>query len=475
MKKSITNSFISSIISVIIVFSFPAMTLANSGPVFWQGYPSLDVMVIQDNSPIKVEKEDLVFDFSENIMDNYTLGGNVTAAYHMVNPTDLGHSVQMAFPLVGTLSTLIHDDIRITADNKTLSYEVYIGKVVDGHGNPWQTTEEGSFDFADIIKTITHEPYKGENFSANDNGKLYMINVKPTTDQGINFAVDFNFDDTATKVLTKGFNRYERNNTETKIAAWCYKPEILEIYVIGKDIDFQVKAYTDGELKQETDLFNYEISTQELQLKPYLSNYTQDTNINLNDRISDIQLYNLYAQTLDDIFQHMGYASEDYLLSQEHYQRIITLVYTVEFPAKTEREVGVSYKTSGTFDQTQTPSPLYSFDYLLNPAQNWSSFRNLSIKIIPPLEAPYIVKSSIELQRGDDNIYRATLEELPDVDLSFTLYAKETITLLDKFQGSLYKSFGYLTPLILSALLFLAIVLGIKIVFNKWNNNINIK
>lgn len=460
MKKIIT-----SIIAVVIILTFPITGFANSGPVFWQGYPSLDVMMIQSNSPIQVEDEHLVFDFSQNKNHHYTIGGDVTATYRMVNPTDQAQSVQMAFPFVGTLNGLLQEDIMITADDQEVPYSIYMGNVVDGHGIPWQVTEEASFDFANILKTITDEPFKGGSFSGNELGKLYTIDVRPTTDQRINFTVDFSFDYNQSKVLTKGFNRYERNVDQTKIAAWCYQPEVLEIYVLGEDIDFKMKAYTDGELKEETDLFTYEISTQQVELQPYLISYIQkNTSMEHNVSVSEIQLYNLHAQTLDDIFQkNMGYSSEDYLLSQHHYNRIITLVYTVEFPMNGERKVSVRYKTNGTFDKTQTSKPLYSFDYLLNPAQNWDAFKNLTIEIIPPQAAPYIVKSSIELQRGEDNIYRASLAELPENDLSFTLYANETITLLDKAHGSLNKRFGYFTPLVLGALF----TLGIVMILNK--------
>lgn len=176
---------------------------------------------------------------------------------------------------------------------------------------------------------------------------------------------------------------------------------------------------------------------------------------------SNSQLYNVYAKALDRQLAS-GFTSGEDLLGLENNQRILTLVYTVEFPANSKKEVSVSYKTSGTMDRRETTEPLYTFDYILNPAENWKDFKNLHIEIIPPQEAPHIIKSSIQFTKGENNAYIATLNELPEDDLSFTLYAHEKITLLDKIEGKLHRSFGYFVLLGIYALPIM--IIGIIIV-----------
>ena len=464
IKKLIVN-----ITFIALVFSFVTAVFANSGPVFWQGYPSSDIMLIEDSSTISVENENLVFDFSDSDNSSHTISGKVTATYEMFNPTNELQSVHMAFPFVGRLDNLKPDDIVITSDDNVLTYDMYIGNVVNSYGNPLQEDKEANFDFANIVSTITDNLYTAKHFTENEKGKLYIIEVKPTTDQRINFAVDFNFDYEKTKVLTKGFNRYERDDVKTKIAAWCYEPEILEIYVLGEDIDLEINAYIDGELKEKTDLFTHRISTREVEVRPYLMEYIKNnTNGKISGMISDNQLYNLYAKSLDEYFiKNMGFSSEHDIMAQENYERILTLIYYVEFPQNSSKEVSVSYRTSGTMDKTETVKPLYSFDYILNPAKNWSDFKNLNIKIITPEEAPYIVKSNIELSKGENKVYTATLTDLPEDDLSFTLYIDEKITLLDKVGGNLQRSFGYFTPLVIGAIALLIIGVIIMAVVHK--------
>jgi hypothetical protein len=447
-----------------------ATAFANSGPTFWQGYPSSDMLLIEQDSPIAVKNENLIFDFSDYDNSDYAISGKVSATYEMVNPTNEQRLVQMAFPFVARLGELSLGDITITADDNAVSYDIYVGDVVDSYVA--SADRQVRFDFEDIISTITNKLYEAQNFTVNEKGKLYIIEVKPTTDQRINFAVDFNFDLNKTHVFTKGFNRYERDDGKTRIAAWCYEPKVLEIYVLGEDIDLNINAYTDGELREKTDLFTYQISDEEVELRPYLMDKIKSNKVRKeNNMISDAQLYNLYAKSLDTYFtQNMGYCTVNDLIAQEYYERILTLVYTVGFPRNSQKEVNVSYKTSGTMDRRDTSEPLYSFDYILNPAKNWKDFKNLHIEIIPPQKAPYIVKSSIQFLKGENNAYTATLAELPENDLSFTLYAHEKITLLDKTLGKLTRKFGYFILPVINAATLLVIGTIFVMVFLKRKN-----
>lgn len=460
------------ILSCALLFLFTPGVYANSGPVFWQGYPSTDVVSVIKDSPIAVERENLIFDFSgRDDFPAYTVSGRVTATYSMSNQTGEPQSVQMAFPFVGTVNGLAAADTVIAADGSALPYEVYIGDAVRSHGNPQQE----NFDFAGIVGTITGKTYQAESFVAHEKGRLYTIEVKPAAGQRINFAVDFDFDQEKTKVLVSGFNRYERDGRHARIAAWCYEPEILEIYVLGQDIELEASGYTDGGLAERTELFTHCITTQEAELKPYLLELVRkDGERQHTEMIAEVQLYNLYANALDQEFAwNMGFATKDDLIAQDYSDRILTLVYTVDFPANGTKEVSVRYRTSGTMDRTQTAKPLYTFDYILNPAENWNSFKNLDIRVIPPQEAPYIVKSSIEFARGEDGVYTAALAELPADDLSFTLYADEKVTLWDRAQGRLQKRFGYFAPIVMGAVVILIAGAVAGLVGRRNNRNRN--
>lgn len=456
MKK-----YISITIFLAVMFSFYIIASANSGPTFWRGYPSSDVMSIDPDSKISVKGENLLFDFSGSGIEHYSIVGKVTAAYDMVNTTGEKKSVQMAFPFVGELGSLSREDIVITADGSPLPYDIYLGDVVDSHGNPFIEDKSPEYDFSTIVGGITDKPYTGENFSENEMGKLYTIEVIPKADQRINLAADFNLYHEKTRILAYGFNSYSREDEKTRITAWCDKTTVLEVFVLGEDIEFNINGYADGELKKKTDQFTYDISTKELNIKDYLMEYVKKhSNIKNTGLVSETQLYNLYAKALDKFFtENLGYCHEYDLIAQENFERIITLVYRVEFPPNSEREVSISYRTSGTMDKTKTAEPLYTFNYILNPAKNWSDFKNLNIKIIPPSLAPYIVESNIEFKK-DGNAYTAAFDSLPGEDLSFTLYKNERVTLQDKLQGKLQRNFGYFTPIVKGIAVITIIIIG---------------
>lgn len=430
------------IIIGILIFSFSTFAFANSAPVYWQGYPSSDLMAVDKDSLIEVTDEHLTFDFTGNNDSPHSIAGKVTAAYEMVNPSNESQSVQMAFPFVESIYGFSSDDIAITADNKKLTYDVYIGDEISGHRGFSNEEKEFKFDFGQIVKSITKDIYKAKNFKEDEKGRLYSISVKLEDGQRINFAVSFNFDHEKTKIMTKNFNRFERDDEKVRLASWCTEPEILELYVLGDDVDLNINAFTDGELLNETDLYEYKTSKSEVDIKSYLSDYISSymkeygTGYDINELISEDQLYNIYAKSLDNCLENnLGICGEDDIISQIGSDRIISLVYTVEFPANSKKEVSVSYKTSGSMDRKETKEPKYTFDYILNPAKNWSDFKNLNIRIITPEETPYVVDSSIQLTDEGNNVYTAALAELPEDDFSFTLYSKEEITFSDKAEG----------------------------------------
>ncbi len=470
------NGFTKSLVILYLLLSFiaPQPVLANAGPTFWQGYPSCEALVIDENCPVEVTAETLLFDLGADSSRSHTIEGQVTASYDMVNPSDKDLSVQMAFPFVSSLADFFAEDIDISVDGTTLPCTLYIGDTINSHthGNPGQQETKASLIFADILDTVTDKPYQAQNFSEHEQGKLYTLKVRPTTEQRINLAVDFKLEDENTKVLVDGFNSYEGNHQKLRIASWCYEPTVLELLVLGDNIDLNITAYTDGELKQKTDLFDCQVLTEETDLKSYIIRYVRGykktspgqakiQDIETSPSISDRQLYNMYAAALDRVLTaQRGFCTTDDLIAENHSKRVMTLVYTVDFPHHLRRNMSVSYKTTGTMDKRKTANPVYTFNYILNPAQHWNSFKNLTMEIITPEEAPYIIYSNLELSKDKERHYHTSLATLPEEDFVFSIYAREKITAWDKVYGAWQNTFGYLTPLVLggAVIIVLAVV-----------------
>lgn len=461
------------IVTGLLIFSC-AFVFANSGPVYMTGLPSSGVIAVDKNTPIKVKKENLTFDFSGQ-EEHYAPIGIVTAKYEMVNPTTEDLSVQMAFPYIGNLGSSSNGNIKITVNNEELPYEIYLGETVKSKKviNNSDETEENYFDFVEIIGTITNDIYIAENFTENKVGKLYSIRVTPESDEGVEIFVDLTFDYNRTKVFTTGFRGLSRAGEKTIIHGWCREQNTLDIFVLGDDIDFTIEGYTDGTRNEKTSLYKYEISETDVDVKTYLlDNIRNNSYVSYND-ISDIQLYNMFAKVLDEQFSNnLGYCSDDEVLTYGSINRMITLIYRVEFPQNSEKTVSVTYQTDGTMDRRKTKEPVYTYDYILNPAKNWNDFENLNIKIIPPKESPYVVESTIELSK-EGNIYITSLDKLPEDDFSFTLYHKDKITMMDMFEKEISNAFGYFVVFSPFVIFFVLIIIVIFIF--KRGININKK
>jgi hypothetical protein len=472
MKKSFCIVIVATLVSI-------SFAYANSGPTYWQGYPSSDVMSIDNHSPIEVVSENLTFDFSNEKGYSFSMEAMVTAEYEMSNPTDEVQYVQMAFPFVGRLYNINYEDIKITADGMELPYEVYVGNPVDGTYKSFEEIKDANFEFADIVSAISKDLYEAKSFKSDDIGKLYIFEIKPTTDKGIDFTVDFNLDNDKSKVLIKNFNSFGRIGKKVSISSGCYKPEVAEIFVLGEDIDFEISAQTIGSSKVETDLYTYEVSEKYVDVKTYLLDihdyvedyYDHDYYKIKNQELSDVQVYNIYAKELDKYFtSNHGITSVDDIDSARYLDRIITLVYSVEFPPESTKQVSVTYKSAGTMDKRNTSKPIHSFNYILNPAENWSSFRDLNIKIVTPQEAPYIINSSIDFIKEADNVYVATLDTLPDEDLSFALYSSENISVMDKIEGQVFRKFGYFAPVVVGVLGVITLAIIVLLIYKIQRN-----
>lgn len=466
-KKGVLMKKLIKIIFVLLVSSF-SLAFANSGPVYWQGHPSSDIMTVDKDSPIEVKSENLIFDFSDGNNDSYSVQANVTAEYEMTNPTDEAQSVQMAFPYIERLSNVNYENIKITANGKELPYEIYAGNTINSYGNSLEENKKENFNFDEIVNTISNDIYKPKSFSADEKGKLYYFEVIPHAGKKVDFTVDFTYDHEKTNILIKNFNSFSREDEKVRIASGCYKSEIVEIYVLGEDIEINnIVGYTIGSSKVETNSFTYELTEKEVAVKTYLLDSMKSYPYADADfeQISDVQLYNLYAGALDRYFiNNLGFCTVDDVLAESGSERVITLVYTADFLPSQDQTVSVSYFTKGTMDKRNTSSPQFLFDYILNPAKNWNSFNDLNIKIITPQKAPYIIDSSIDFNKEEGNVYTAALAKLPEEDLSFTLYHNEKITLYDKIEGRMNRSFGYFAPIVIGLMIVFIIIIIVAVV-----------
>lgn len=438
-------------IILILLTSFWNLAYANSGPTYWRGYPSLELLSVEENNPIVVEKEDLIFDFSrEEYLEHgsYSISGLVTAAYRMSNNTLEDKSVHMAFPIISSIREFNPEDVAIEMNGESIPFKVYIGDEVRKFKNMESMEEYNGLDFETIVQSINKGIYTPRHYDLNEIGTLYTYDVSVAPKDRVYFSIDYTYDTEKTKIIDKGFNRYEMDEGKTRISTLIQDDETLEIYVIGEDVDFNISGFLDSELLEETQDYTYEVKRENISIEDYLKRSIED--YKASDRyggyLTDNQLCSLVYEELDDaIERNVVNISMDGFYYFDEMDRIILLGYEVDFPRESKRDISVSYISKGAMSMMETYEPLYTFEYLLNPAKRWSSFSNLNVEIRPPKSNPYIVDSSIALHRDMEGNYIGNFESLPDRDLYFVLYFKDKVTFGDRAKRKA-KDYSFLIP-----------------------------
>lgn len=415
--------------AALVIFSTAAAS-ANSGPSHWETAPSFSVTLLED-CPITVAGEELSFDFSAQERSDFSPTALVTARYEMKNPTSAAQNVQMAFPLIASLSDLPRmGKIQIEADGTDLPYRISIGaeKPQDGLSNHY-FTEDGTLQetslpsFEEILRSVSETRDTPEALSGQ--GTLYRF----TRADRANLKITMHAPEKAAALLTTGFDGYSQDESGYTLTGWAGPEKTLSLLAVGGLSKPVVTAYTDSEMTKPAD------GATNVLTKP------EDASAYLREKLEQTDVYKAYPseeflsaltgvalQTAGKTAETGNSFSDGELGGFLNQQRILVLTYEVPFPANGTREVSVRYPMSGAMDERQYASRLYTYGYLLSPAKDWAGFQDLTIRVLPPQETPYLVKSSIPMSRSQDGSYSAKLGSLPDGDLTFSLYPSEKLT-----------------------------------------------
>lgn len=425
-----------SFIFCLLYFSAGALpALANAAPSYWEAYPYSEVLAVEENSPIIVSGEYLTFDFSEDFRygSGYAPAARVKARYEMKNPTSDALSVQMAFPFVTSLTALSADDISISADGEALACQIFV--------DPNEiTVQDGSGGFSyGGIGDISNTELSLTGFDMNQDAALYRFELDAGAGRSLDVKLSFHTDPEKTLLAASGFHGYSvSDDGNSSLSARIYEKENLEILVLGEDLTYTADVYDSNGETLSAGSYHYKLRKHNVKPREYLVSAMRNVAGSRNfDAVSDTQLMNLCLSRLQRYSAAAGFVILEDILSAVHSDRIITLVYTVDFPADTTRQVSVGYPAEGIMDRTKTVSPKYSYTYLLSPAANWAGFGFLDIELITPAKAPYLIDSSIALSPEGENRYAARLSGLPGREFTFTLYEKESVTAWDHIQKTI--------------------------------------
>ncbi len=462
------------VILVMVMNSVPVY--GNTGPVTWHQYPDISLMTIDEDTPVSVLKENLDFDFSEDLDTGFSLAGKVSARYTMKNMDKENILSKMVFPFIQDSGPRNEELVEVLIDGEPIAYKIYYGKNVE------EISSDGDFnekvELEDILESITEKPYVPKNYNYQDKGTLYRIHLEAAQVDPINVEGSFTLKNKNSRILCKGNDSYGFDDTtnDIMVGTWTNNEKtILEIFSFDEDLEIALSGFKYvKDHKKEINDFKFTIEEIEMDLITYYKEFLT-TNEMTYSSFQVPEDKNIYYEALDQALINERIITQDHINSYISSPRYVLIAYEVPFEALEERNVEVIYYTMGSMDKTTTVVPTYTYGYFLHPAKYWRDFHNLTITITPSATYPYVLDSNLKLDREGDGTYRGSFETLPKEDFSFMLYEKETITTIDKIKGVAARSryFFYFigVPLLALALVIIVGIVTYRITKSKMNPN----
>lgn len=433
---------------------------ANSAPYTWVNYPSSSMMTIDSDTTIAVLKEDLHFDFSIKDEDSFSPGGRVSAKYEMKNTKDERVVSSMVFPFFKNIWEGRSEDIEVLVDGEEIPYELFYGKEAELND---EDPPMYVMDVENVLSFVNRDQYEPERYDYSDQGTLYRIRTDRKGEQTGFLQVGFRINESSQKVISRGFNSYAYlEEGEYELGAHLEKEEdTYDIFILGGEPGvFGLSVVENGtDNAKPIEGIQYEVQEEYMDLATYYKEYLTKSESFTEVEMNTVQEENLYFEALDRALGEQPVITEDMITMYLGDPRYAMIVYDVPFEAGEEKIVEVRYTAYGTMDRRETAAPTYTYDYFLQPAARWKDFQNLNVKITPSEEHPFVIDSTLPMERSEDGTYSGEFDALPEEDFRFVLYEQEEITAMDRAKGTLSR---YQYPLyFIGTLLLSFLVLGV--------------
>ncbi len=411
---------------------FPVSVTANSAQTHWRGTSSTGAILSGENCPIVVAHEALSFDIQEFPQQQYSdaedflnYSGSVTAEYTFYNPADYTVNATLVFPFGK------YPDYRIAYDQETEKrirtidtekYEILInGEAIEKE--LWHTISffGDSFVLEQDLAKLNGKSLNSDFYSSELPVTKYTFLAKEVD-------VDTNYAATAGIILaadaeeTKVFMENQCGGATlehgVRLDTWVDLEKPFSVYVIGKQIELpEWKFYHNGACTDEIGGRMELLGTESMTFREFaLSEYDTEYGVSEQDWYQAV-IYQLdYFEWSDGAIYstevNMNPAERNQLM--RWYQYEITLepgewiVNTVTAPLYPS--IDIKYEP-----------PIYTYTYLLSPAQTWAAFEDLDIVIDTPY---YMIQSAPEGFIWENPGYALHLTALPEGELTFTLSAE---------------------------------------------------
>ena len=438
-------------ISMITIVSllFLVSATANSAQTHWRGTSSTGAILSDEDCPIIVEHEALSFaiqefpqEYYEDAEDFLEYSGSVTAEYTFYNPADYTVHATLVFPFGG------YPDYRIIYDRETEKriratdtekYEILVnGEAIEKELRHTLCFWGSRFEVEEELAKLDGETPNSDFYSPELPVTKYTFLAKDVdvdTYDAATAAMVLTADAEETKVFMENQCGGASLEQGARVDTWVDPEKAFSVYVIGKQIGLpQWKFYHNGACTDEIDGRMELLSTESMTLKEFaLSEYDAAYGVSEEDWYQAV-IYQL------DYFEwaHGAIHSTEVDLNAAERNRLMRWYqYGITLEPKERIINTVTAPIYPSIDVNYEP-PIYTYTYLLSPAQTWADFKDLDITV----DTSYFMTESIpEGFTWNNPNYELHLAALPEGELTFTL-CTETNPVLPQEKSSVVLLLG---------------------------------
>lgn len=437
---------------------------ANSAPGYWDGMNGSGVVVsggqfADGECPIEVQEEHLTFRIPELFEPGAGAsdGSDVTAEYTFYNPTEEDITMTLFFPVGFApeyLAGFPDDDVYAV----TVSGERQNG-IVKRYTYGGMRSYGSAFDVGSHLPSDTAR--SDSFFSADTPVTTYVYDVSvPAEDESYfrAFTCTFESNPSKTKVYISNGGAVDIRNGrgEAYASVQTGKTQKVTVYAFGdipEIVSFGVytnSGYAADAVEGADAVLAAEPET--VTLKEFIDR-TYDAARGIGER----DWYNAFVDRLCDDSQPGAYIEPDRLAD------MLMLWYEYELTVPAHDTV-VNAVTAPLLPSIYGGSnPRYCYEYLLSPAQKWSKYGKITIRVETPF---FLSDSSLDFTK-EDEAYVFERDSLPMGELAFTITEHEIVRApYDPYDGvspPLQTALILLACVVLGSLVIVAAVLCVKL------------
>ncbi len=397
---------------------------ANSAQRYWHGSAASGVTVTDENCPVTVESELLVFDITEFPEKYYSedeeaafneYGVKVTAQYSFYNPADYDVDMNVVFPL-----GFLPDYYPRTVKDDTARYNI------TADGVPVERRLRHTFspypEFnADNEIALIIDGYKKDGFYSPELAvHKYVLTVKnlQNTDAYSVYAETYIVDDAERRIIADA-NGYGGDDYGQKLGWTVRAGDTVEIYSVGKELDVSGLdwwfSYYDGRGKKRVtggEMVVDDKGAQTMTFAQFAERFKAE-----NSAVSETDWYNAVVDCANFYESDKRFVRKDLL----NLHLLRWYEYDLSIPAGGRLVNAVTAPMYPHIDGGYEPS-VYSYKYLLSPAQSWAEFGKFEVRINTPF---FLSGDGVLPFEKMDYGYRCHRDGLPDGELTFSLCEAE--------------------------------------------------